>query len=190
MKKRAYDKLPPSTKRTYDTLSAYLFKLMGEKPFEKISIIDICTSAGVPRATFYNHFEDKYDLLHYALKRLLKKITSDLNSNTNQKYYPLKTADDILSFISANKKTVRKIVSANRNGIIFYEIKNIVFEYLYEALTIKESVEKKYTPNKDIIAEFYANGIVFSAKTWIEQGMTTPKEAIIKVLEATLTAIQ
>ncbi|MCI5774149.1 MAG: TetR family transcriptional regulator [Erysipelotrichaceae bacterium] len=41
-----------------------LREIMLKKPFEKITIKNICDEAGVIRATFYNHFEDKYDCLN------------------------------------------------------------------------------------------------------------------------------
>ncbi|MBQ8209469.1 MAG: TetR/AcrR family transcriptional regulator C-terminal domain-containing protein [Clostridia bacterium] len=188
MKRRVSDKIAASTQKAYRALSASLFKLMEEKPFEKISTIDICQSADVPRATFYNHFEDKFDLLRYALKNIIKTVTQDLNNNINQSEYPLKIADNILSFIKANEKLAKKIVSANYNSVLFNEIKKVVFDQLYETLTIKESQERKYLANKQMIAEFYANGIVYSVKTWIEEGMTVPKEEITDALKAVLTA--
>ena len=53
-----------STIRTYVLLRKALYELLTEKPFEKISLTDICTRSMVPRSTFYRYFEDKYDLLH------------------------------------------------------------------------------------------------------------------------------
>lgn len=44
---------------------------MQDKPFEKITIKQICDRAGVIRATFYNHFEDKYAALDYIADVLL-----------------------------------------------------------------------------------------------------------------------
>ena len=41
-----------------DFLAESLELLMQEKPFDKITIKQICDRAGVIRATFYNHFED------------------------------------------------------------------------------------------------------------------------------------
>jgi len=37
--------------------------LMLRYPFEKISIMMITNEAGIRRPSFYNHFQDKYDLL-------------------------------------------------------------------------------------------------------------------------------
>ena len=44
--------------RMKDFLAESLVVLMQEKPFEKITIKQICDRTGVIRATFYNHFED------------------------------------------------------------------------------------------------------------------------------------
>ncbi|MFR9255857.1 MAG: TetR family transcriptional regulator [Merdibacter sp.] len=54
-----------------DFLAESLELLMQEKPFDKITIKQICDRAGVIRATFYNHFEDKYAALDYIADELL-----------------------------------------------------------------------------------------------------------------------
>ena len=47
-----------------DTLLAESFKELAKKhPIEKITIKEITDLAGVIRPTFYNHFQDKYELL-------------------------------------------------------------------------------------------------------------------------------
>ncbi len=42
-------------------------ELMMKKSFEKLSIMDITTIAGIRRPSFYNHFQDKYDLLEWIV---------------------------------------------------------------------------------------------------------------------------
>lgn len=41
--------------------------LMLRCPFEKISILMITNEAGIRRPSFYNHFQDKYDLLEWIV---------------------------------------------------------------------------------------------------------------------------
>ena len=55
-------------RRTKKLLADALKELMSEKPFEKIKVVDICEKALVHRATFYAHFEDKYQLLRYCMQ--------------------------------------------------------------------------------------------------------------------------
>ena len=39
--------------------------LMLKKPFQKISIREICECCGMSRKSFYYHFKDKYDLVNW-----------------------------------------------------------------------------------------------------------------------------
>ena len=49
-------------------LAASLKRLAVSRPFEKITIKQITDGAGVIRVTFYNHFQDKYDLLEWIVR--------------------------------------------------------------------------------------------------------------------------
>ena len=51
--------------RTKKLLTDSLKNLLQEKSFDKITVNDICERAMVHRATFYNHFNDKTDLVNY-----------------------------------------------------------------------------------------------------------------------------
>ena len=48
-------------------LADSLKKLAASHPIEKITIKDITDEAGVIRPTFYNHFQDKYELLEWII---------------------------------------------------------------------------------------------------------------------------
>lgn len=56
------------------------WKLYERKPIEKISISQLCQTAGYNRATFYNHFENIYDLLRRAVNHLLSPVKSKVLS--------------------------------------------------------------------------------------------------------------
>ena len=61
MKLDARKRKTMAARRTLKILTLALTQLLQVKPFEKISVIDICEKALVPRATFYNYFDDKYE---------------------------------------------------------------------------------------------------------------------------------
>ncbi|MBQ1608854.1 MAG: TetR family transcriptional regulator, partial [Lachnospiraceae bacterium] len=61
-----------TAKRTIKIFIESLCSLMMEKPFEKVTVSDICEVAMIPRATFYNYFEDKYDLLETYCQEFVK----------------------------------------------------------------------------------------------------------------------
>lgn len=51
-----------------------LVKLVGNKPFKKITVGDICAEAMVNRMTFYKHYGDKYELLNDVFLGVKKQI--------------------------------------------------------------------------------------------------------------------
>ncbi len=53
----------PRVKRTRGMLRTAFMELLGEKSFEDVSVADVTERAGVNRATFYDHYTDKYGLL-------------------------------------------------------------------------------------------------------------------------------
>ncbi|RIP34893.1 TetR/AcrR family transcriptional regulator [Staphylococcus gallinarum] len=55
---------------TKQSLINAFFSLVNTKDFEKITIADITQGARVNRATFYAHFEDKYDLINTIMEQL------------------------------------------------------------------------------------------------------------------------
>lgn len=62
-------------------LAESLIELSAKKPIDKITIKEITDKAGVIRPTFYNHFQDKYELIEWIIKsELLEPIKPLLNA--------------------------------------------------------------------------------------------------------------
>ena len=62
-------------------LAESLKELSKTKPIEKITIKEITDKAGVIRPTFYNHFQDKYELLEWITVNELFAPVDPLFSN-------------------------------------------------------------------------------------------------------------
>lgn len=63
--------------RTLLAFSTTLMKILETKEFEKITVGEICDACNYPRATFYNYFDDSYDLLNYCWIAMMKEIKVD-----------------------------------------------------------------------------------------------------------------
>src|SRR5580698_7122953 len=57
----------PRIRRTRKLLQGALFNIMQTKSFDEISVQDITEAATVNRATFYDHYTDKYALLEATI---------------------------------------------------------------------------------------------------------------------------
>lgn len=73
------NKIDPRSIRTKQLLLDAFTKLTREKDFKDITIKDITNEATVNRATFYSHFQDKYDLMDACIKKeILESIVKHL----------------------------------------------------------------------------------------------------------------
>ena len=64
-------------RRTRKLLQKALLEAASEKGFAHVTVSDITERAMVNRATFYRHYEDKYDLLEQYMKELSEFIDSE-----------------------------------------------------------------------------------------------------------------
>lgn len=74
-----------------ESLITSLILLMKQKPYDKITISELCTKAGVSRTAFYGNFKTKDDLLTlYVLNmntELINKIGSPFRNDTSLDWY-------------------------------------------------------------------------------------------------------
>lgn len=81
------EKIDPRVKRTREMLEQAFQLLLAEKGFDAVSVQDITARAGVNRATFYAHFEDKFALLDYSIREafrqeIMKRLLSSCSFST------------------------------------------------------------------------------------------------------------
>jgi len=71
--------LDPRIRRTRRLLQQGLGKLLESKEFEKISVQDIADAATVNRATFYDHYADKFALLECLVASRFQELLAERN---------------------------------------------------------------------------------------------------------------
>ncbi|MHA6481746.1 TetR/AcrR family transcriptional regulator [Paenibacillus sp. strain BS8-2] len=77
-----HDKTDPRFVRTRKYIMDSFIELSSKKEFKDITIKDITTAAMINRATFYYHFQDKFELLEKVLSEVLFiNLESDLIAN-------------------------------------------------------------------------------------------------------------
>lgn len=165
-------------KETIDVLLAESFKeLACRQPIEKITIKEITDRSGVIRPTFYNHFQDKYELLEWIIKKqVLEPVKPLIFAGM---------VDEGLLFvfntIEKEKDFYRKVVRLEGQNSFESIVRKCIRETLMEMLQ-REAGEKKHslkypwlTPEH--ISEFYAQSLCLVIIWWIENGMSVdPKE--------------
>ena len=120
--------------RTVRDFQNALATLLEAKPFEKITVDQICNEALLHRSSFYRYFHDKYDLLEQLI-----------NTRINQIFDEADTEDDFLqltiSFLGNHKKVFRHLSGDSANSTFYTEMIRIISEVLLKQADTEREVQ-------------------------------------------------
>ena len=156
------------TIKTKKNLYDALILLMKQTNFENIKVADICKYALVNRSTFYNHYQDKYDLLDDMLTNLKNKIFN-LNNYQDIKSYYLSFFSTLLDYINEHKKSFTNILINNKNGIMIDILLNKLVKDILDNTKLKE---------KEIVVKFYLGGTIYLITEYLNQDKYTKKDML------------
>lgn len=173
-------------KRTYKLLTDSLMELMTRKPFDKITVVDICKNAMVHRATFYAHFEDKYQLLQYIMETFnepFDKVDVTAHDLEGYKKYYISVATEFISALADKKDIMRAVMKKNREDSLMNSVQRAFTEKIYEKL--KKCAENGMTlpVPAEVLAGFYGGGCISVLEWWIEGEREIPKEKLSEYLD-------
>lgn len=164
------------TKNDVDRLLMDSFKELSLKtPIEKITIKEITDKAGVIRPTFYNHFQDKYEVIERIIQMDITDPVKVLLKND------MVTEAITLMFTNLLKDKEFFIKLSRLEGQNSFEsitkqcIKELLMEFIVETCEKPKAKIDWLTP--DHLSEYYAQSLSFFVITWVQGGMTaTPRE--------------
>ena len=168
-----------------------LLSLLEKKPFEYITISEICEDAGVNRSTFYLHYENTADLLKEATTYVLDNFASyfsiDMESIAskyencdlqelnfiNQKYL-----HPYLSFIKENQRLFAAVLSQPTT----FDSKTI-FQRLYDDV-FNPILDRFHYPRDEqhYVMMFYLNGITAIITEWLKEDCRKSIEDISSII--------
>lgn len=77
-------KTDPRTRYTQQIITTAFWRLLQQKPMEKITVKEVCALAQINRGTFYRHFRDCYDLMEQLQEQALDKLEETLASTRDR----------------------------------------------------------------------------------------------------------
>ena len=75
------DKASRFAKRALADFSETMIVMLSDMPLEEISVQKICDVCNYPRSTFYNYFDDIYDLMDYCWIVIMKDMDVEKYQN-------------------------------------------------------------------------------------------------------------
>ncbi len=153
--------------RTQKAIIDTFYELLDEKNFGSITIIDICERALINRGTFYTHFQDKYQLLEKVVYDMMMGFDAEVDrvhGDSDMVVYYRDMFDVALSFISANKRRLRTIITKADSNLIFNKVHEIIKQNIMKKVGRLPSKTKDFP--LEVLAEFFAGGLIQVVK-WL-----------------------
>ena len=150
--------------KTKKNIKESFIRLLSEKPFDDITVTELCAAAGMSRITFYTHYADKYELTESLFQELMHIASEDykkLQEATNPDGDPVvgycNLLDSILNLYSSNTLFLRQM-SQRRNPYLYYSFYNHMFKRIELILSVeKQTLYPRFGVKK--FTAFICNGL-------------------------------
>lgn len=185
-------KIDLRVKRTDKLILDTFMNLLKEKSFDDIRISDICNGAMIHRTTFYKHFEDKYNLLSYALKNIINgfEIKSlDFYNNTVSRKFYINLFKSFLQHIENNRKIYLVGLRNLKSDFLINNFKRIIVRSIKYRLEDNNKHGANFTIPIPVLAELYYATMIGLGIWWLQNDADISIDETISYLDLALTNI-
>jgi len=170
--------------KTKKSLYEGLLRLMKDKSFEEIKVSEICQAAIVNRSTFYDHFNDKYELLASLIQDLEKELVEKLNEKrnfSNIKEYYISMIETLFQHISKNSSIYSSIIKTNNNGIASDMFRDAMLTDVENHL--ESFAQTSMEVPVGIVSIFYVSAVINVCIEYVKQPNKYSMEEILHYLD-------
>lgn len=161
-----------------DKFLSAMEKLMTTKPFEKITVLEICKAAGLSRGSFYNHFLDKYDLsfLHYR-----RQAEKELETFRTTGDWQALTCNLYRHFLNNREYYIALVKDDSQNAFIPSLLKH---SRPFFVSAVKAFSSEPLDEEQLFALNFNIYGAAYTAIEWISTGMKESPEKMSRMVIA------
>lgn len=179
--------------KTKNSLNNAFFEMLREMPIEDITVNELCERAGVRRATFYKHFNDKIDFLTYLIKDIRESFDREFlkgveHSTLTVDYY-VRYVQDLGTYLLKREDAFSKILkSPMRATFIDIFMKQ---NYIDTANRLQMSIENgmQLPSSVPVVASMLIGGVSHNIIRWFELENRPPMESLILDISKFIHAI-
>ncbi len=155
--------------RSQQSLSEALQRLMAVKPYQSISVSELCREADVSRQTYYTLFKTKENIISYTLN---KKCPYELEENEDSLWqichsyrYYLEEHADVLCVLVEN------------------DLMDLLYDEFYNGLMgCEHFMQEKTEEYRSFVADFIAGGYTSIARSYVRTGAQTTSEMLDQMI--------
>lgn len=152
---------------TKNAIRRGFMELLSQRPFDRISVVDIAQHCEINRNTFYYYYEDIFALVEDVLDTERKKIREEYEGGSSMEQIYLRCTD----FIRRNKRAITHLVnSSNRERLDRY--------FFRSTLDVMTGMVRKMSRGRSIseselerIALYHTAALIGLERAWVLGGM-------------------
>ena len=179
-------------KKTKKALYEAFLSLLSQKPYEDITVNELCDAAFVRRATFYKHYSDKLGFLTAYTRSLRDKFDATvekLDNSAPDKDYYVAYAKRIVAFVSENMSAIENIIESD----LFPFVLSVILEQNYKdtCAYLEKSVASgmKLRASATVTASMCAGGVASVIYTWLKSEKEKSDECIAEEIGTLISAL-
>ena len=172
-------------RKTRKLLVESLAQLLEERPFQDLSVTDICRRAMVHRTTFYAHFNDKQELLRYLLEGLERECAAvclPQAPEQSPREYLLAAARNVFEFFDQRRTLYRACLNSGADAQT-RTLEECAAGELFRLLC--EPRFRKASPQVDpqVAAHFYTGAMLSLIRWWLASDSPLPSDYLLENLQ-------
>ena len=179
-------------RRTKKALFDAFMQLLCEKPFDEITINELCDVAGIRRATFYKHYSDKFDFLTaytcLLRDRFDRAIWKSGKPVLTTDYY-VAYAKRLIYFVNENAAAIDNICKSH----LFPSVIAIIVEQNYrdtcERLKLSVSAGMALSASTETVAATCTGAVAACIYQWLAGGKQDDPDKVAEEVGAMVSNI-
>ena len=170
---------------TKELIAASFLELAQKKPIDKITITNITDNCGLSQPTFYNHFQDKYDLISWMYTMDVAKIMSKVGEEDFQWRDML--IEGVRHF-EAHRKLLLNALNHTGGQDSFVKTMTTINEDLLTTQVRKKIMTENIPIVLQCYIKLYCHGTVQFLFDWLTGTVKLSPEEVVMIWENSLPA--
>lgn len=177
-------KLDPRVKRTRAALRDALVSLIEERGYEVLTVQEITERAGLNRATFYLHYQDKHDLLEQSSNEMIGDLrdgmqAANLNPVTLDPEQPNEALVALYEKIAEQERFYRVMMVHKGDFSFTQQMRQMIYSLMNERLTTLQPDVERYKVPRDVILNYGVSAYIGVIIWWLQNDMPYPPRRMV-----------
>ena len=156
MKFKLSDKTSRFAKRTLADFSEKMIAILADMSLEEISVRKICDICNYPRSTFYNYFDDIYDLMDYCWIAIMKDMDIEKCLNVQGEQNTEQIFSFLYEYLDRYRPQIYRILSKNGlEGRCMASLRAFIKKQIGQIIS-KCPGTRDFPVREDIMVDYYA----------------------------------